>query len=135
MRWLRLLGGLAVVAAWYVLLWPIAEGAWHHFLHHRTPWPGDLARQHALLLSRIGRRQVYGPVLTWGRTQVHERGWRSEFARPLALVRPRVLRPKPRRETDLLLDRLGAEYAVPVLGLKEARALASRMAEGTGGHP
>jgi hypothetical protein len=87
--------------------------------------------QCAHVFSRIGRRQVYGPVLTWGRTQVHERGWRSEFARPLALVRPRILRPRLRQELNLLLNELGVEYAVPVLSLKQAKALASRMAERT----
>lgn len=69
------------------------------------------------------------PVLTWGRTQVHETGWRSEYARPLALVRPRILSPKLRRRMDLVLDRLGREYGIPVLRFKEAKLLAHRMAQ------
>jgi hypothetical protein len=86
--------------------------------------PGD-----ARNLRHFSRFGVYGPVLTWGRTQVHETGWRSEYARPLALVRPRFLSPKRWRRMDLVLERLGRQYGIPVLSFGEAKRLADRMAQ------
>jgi len=78
---------------------------------------------------RLSRRiAVYGPVLMWGRTQVHETGWRSQYAYPLALVRPRFLLPQVRHRMNLILDGLGKEYGIPVLSRKDAKLLAERMA-------
>jgi hypothetical protein len=106
---------------------------------HRSPCPGCecglyvFAGPSDASVIRLSRRTaVYGPVLTWGRTQEHETGWRSEYARPLALVRPRILSRRTRARVDGILDRLGREYGVPVLSLKEAKALADRMAQQRG---
>lgn len=59
-------------------------------LGHRAPAPDCHCGIYAFAgpseasAIRLGYRiAVYGPVLMWGRTQVHETGWRSQYARPL----------------------------------------------------
>ncbi len=124
------------------ITWPVGEAMVSHCIKARWDWHGDAPYSecncglHAFSgpldaqVIRLSRRiAVYGPVLTWGRTQVHETGWRSQYAKPLALVRPRILTPKIRRRLDLILEGLSKEYGVPVLSLKEAKKLADRMAQ------
>jgi hypothetical protein len=114
---------------------PIRATCTRSWLHGPTPGPDCHCGIHAFAgpseasVIRLTRRiAVYGPVLMWGRTQVHETGWRSQYAYPLALVRPQFLLPSVRHRMNLILDGLGKEYGIPVLSRKDAKLLAERMA-------
>lgn len=54
---------------------------------------------------------IVGIVAGWGRVVIAERGWRAEYARPVALFRPGPDSAVPRRAVEVL----GAEYAIPIL--------------------
>lgn len=68
---------------------------------------------------------AFGIVQGWGRVVEHERGWRAEYARPVALLRPvarlRSTRFHPRSRRRLReLEALAEIYAVPVIGEHQA---------------
>src|SRR6266568_4912039 len=133
---------LVLLAVWYVLLFFAVDAAWHHFAHHPIPaWASDVRFGlwiYVVIRDKIPGYKWFvsdrapksnmvpeiptGPLVGWrawrigngtsGRTQVHETGWRSQYAKPLALVRPRILTPKIRRRLDLILEGLSKEYGV-----------------------
>ena len=66
--------------------------------------------------------RVIGAVVGWGRMVIHERGWRAEFAKPVALAYgPSDLR----RITADLAD----EYGIPVVAASELQWVAAEFGE------
>ncbi|MGI8802308.1 MAG: hypothetical protein ACR2KV_09075 [Solirubrobacteraceae bacterium] len=65
---------------------------------------------------------VWGAVVAWGRIVECERGFRAEYARPLALYE----RPSPldRGEGGRRLERVAERYGLPLLGRDELVAYA-----------
>jgi hypothetical protein len=88
---------------------------------------------------------VLGLVLCWGRTVVHEQGWRSEFAMPLALIKTHIVAPKfihfasagftmPGKFilSELDLSKVAKQYGIPLVNLEDARKIIQEWNEGGG---
>jgi hypothetical protein len=65
---------------------------------------------------------VWGAVVAWGRVVECERGFRAEYARPLALFEGRS--PRDRGEGGRRLERAAEAYGIPLLGRDELVAYA-----------
>jgi hypothetical protein len=65
---------------------------------------------------------AWGAVVAWGRVVECERGFRAEYARPLALFERRSER--DRGEGGRRLERAAEEYGIPLLGRDELVAYA-----------
>ena len=81
--------------------------------YYALPDPPDLPAPEA----------VWGAVVAWGRVVECERGFRAEFARPLALLELR--NPIDRREAGQRLERAADRYAIPLLPADELVAYAA----------
>lgn len=83
---------------------------------------------------------VLGLVLCWGKTVVHERGWRSEFAMPLALIDTGAIIPKfihfalggPARFalSEIDLREVAKLYGIPLVDLEGAKKIIQEWNEG-----
>jgi hypothetical protein len=95
--------------------------------HHRAPREGCGCGLYALHPSRssatrvfgssrpgYGLQQVAGIVEAWGTVEVHEEGFRAEYARPFALILPRRL---AGTDVGALIRQLAARYGCQVLEL------------------
>ena len=67
-----------------------------------------------------GCTQVAGIVEAWGTVEVHEDGFRAEYARPLALILPRKL---ARTDVGAVIEQLATRYGCQVLELDGDGAL------------
>jgi hypothetical protein len=65
---------------------------------------------------------VWGAVVAWGRVVECERGFRAEYARPVALLEPSSQR--DRGEGGRRLERAAESYRIPLLGRDELVAYA-----------
>ena len=67
-----------------------------------------------------GLHEVAGIVEAWGTVEVHESGFRAEYARPLALIRPRKL---AGTDVGTFIEQLATRYGCQVLELDGDGAL------------
>ncbi|HWH12087.1 MAG TPA: hypothetical protein VG165_13240 [Solirubrobacteraceae bacterium] len=65
---------------------------------------------------------VWGAVVAWGRIVECERGFRAEYARPVAVLEAR--NPLDRREGGRRLERVAERYEIPLLAAGELVAYA-----------
>lgn len=111
-----------------------AAGAWrpgvnrascHRGLRHDAPAPDCECGLYALHRHRdrgwmpSGTNAVHGAVAAWGDLEIHDTGFRAEFARVVALTLPERARGELRRRVGLA----AARHCVPVVspaGLREA---------------
>ena len=78
------------------------------------------------MIEAITSRLVGGAVLAWGRLTIHQEGFRSEFARPLALCYPPTFLPGSVASS---LARLANVYSLPVLDASHIAVFAAEFGE------
>ncbi|MGH8933232.1 MAG: hypothetical protein ACRDZO_22015 [Egibacteraceae bacterium] len=85
-----------------------------------------LAEVRQVSYARSHLHLAFGIVQGWGRVVEHERGWRAEYARPVALLKPTVrlrpagrLRPRTRRRTRET-EALAEAYGIPLINEPQA---------------
>jgi len=74
------------------------------------------------MVAALTSRLVGGAVLAWGRLTIHQQGFRTEFARPLALCYPPMFLPDS-------LARLAHVYGLPVLDASHIAVFATEFGE------
>lgn len=94
-------------------------------LHEPSFWyaqeDDDLTRGH--LASRPGEQGVCGLVAGWGRVEVHHEGFRSQFARVVAIAAPK------NKRGAVLARAVADEYGVPCVPRGELERVASEFGE------
>ena len=93
-------------------------------LYASHPWARD-PNSDFLRVDGMGLEpdDVFGVVEAWGRMEVHEDGFRAEYARPIALF----ARTGAELEWDVPSDRMAAEYGCILIRVGSVEELAAEM--------
>ena len=80
----------------------------------------DLSEVKQVSYARSHLHLAFGIAQGWGRLIEHERGWRAQFSRPVALLRPHSrIRPRSRRRARHL-EAVAIAYQIPLITEHEA---------------
>ena len=80
----------------------------------------ELGEVRQVSYARSHLHLAFGIAQGWGRVVEHERGWRAQFSRPVALLRPASrIRPRTRRRARHL-ESVAEAYGVPLISEAEA---------------